>query len=471
MTRSGPRSTPNQPEGDVAKLPLFPTTRLSEFRTESQHASDSTFRDALDPADTDSSSAVQCLIVTSEQTRDGEVPLEEHVRRAWEYHGGDIDSAVTSTPRRAGPAQRRRGRLPAKSRSSRRSAVDLQVAHAFDTTSSLTLAVNAVCRADVAVFDATDFQQAGIMFLLGVRAVARRGVTICSVGGEYVMGAELAVPFNLQMLNLAAHSSAQEQIPGSDPRDLIGKKIANGFRELANLPDYLDLPAATPCDAWSRLVGVPTRSVRQAGPLPVPVRAGVLKSELGQIHQQGTVGQAQRTLSQGGQGRRRSATGSTAGSQYTPAGGPDVVRVDPAYRHVRRGLDGLPGKCDVRGGSALGRQPLGAGTHRGAVRQQRLPTGTHPAEHVAKMIALFSPIAYLCKPGHAAAYQRMIDRFEGPEPVFRRFQQLDLPDRGPVYGDMPSPSLPVADELVRSADLLLSGDYESSGICRSSTTM
>ena len=124
MTRSGPRSHP-QPAGRRRRnCRCSTTTRLSEFRTESQHASGSTFRDALDPADTDSSSAVQCLIVTSEQTRDGEVPLEEHVRRAWEYHGGDIDSAVTSYPRRAGPAQRRRGRLPARARSGRRSAVD-----------------------------------------------------------------------------------------------------------------------------------------------------------------------------------------------------------------------------------------------------------------------------------------------------------------------------------------------------------
>jgi len=36
---------------------------------------------------------------------------------------------------------------------------------------------------------------------------------------------------------------------------------------------------------------------------------------------------------------------------------------------------------------------------------------------------------------------------------------------GRCLGDMPSPALSVADELVRSADLLLSGDYESSGIC------
>ena len=59
--------------------------------------------------------------------------------------------------------------------------------------------------------------------------------------------------------------------------------------------------------------------------------------------------------------------------------------------------------------------------------------GPTPAEHVPKMIALFSPIAYLCKPGHATAYQRMIDRFEGPEPVFRRFQQLIYRTVGRVY--------------------------------------
>jgi hypothetical protein len=44
------------------------------------------------------------------------------------------------------------------------------------------------------------------------------------------------------MLNLAAHSAAQ-QSRDDEPRLLIGKKIINGFRELTELPEYLDLPA------------------------------------------------------------------------------------------------------------------------------------------------------------------------------------------------------------------------------------
>ena len=51
----------------------------------------------------------------------------------------------------------------------------------------------ALCNAKVVAFDATDFELA-IMFLAGIRAVVRRGVTLLSVGGDHALGKELAIP-------------------------------------------------------------------------------------------------------------------------------------------------------------------------------------------------------------------------------------------------------------------------------------
>src|SRR5262249_36863479 len=102
----------------------------------------------------------------------------------------------------------------------------LDVAKAFTSTKELQAAVHALCRAEVAVFDITKMQP-GVMFLLGIRSVARRGVTVCSHGGAYVHGHGLQLPFNLQMLNVAAHSNEQA-LAKPDPLDLIGRKIVRG---------------------------------------------------------------------------------------------------------------------------------------------------------------------------------------------------------------------------------------------------
>ena len=459
--------SPNQPDGDIAKLPLFPTTRRSEFSIEPRHGDGSTYRNALDPVYPDSSSVVHCLIVNAEQTLDSEVPLKEHVRRAWEYYGGEIDSAVSGYRTEL---VRRRGREGSSDCEPGQPDVvlsTLQVANAFDTTTSLTRAVDAVCRADVAVFDATDFQQAGIMFLLGIRAVARRGVTICSVGGDYTMGAELAVPFNLQMLNLAAHSSSQEKIPGSDPRDLIGKKIASGFRELANLPDYLDLPAY---DAVRRL-GVDSSAYR-----PIQYDRQVLF--LCPFSPKYSAENWGRYISKELSGKLR--------EHFRKAGkgdaDPRLVRLmdlntprlvaQTLYESIRLTdmcvVDWTNCRANVmfEAGVRSAANPLGAVHIVAWTEGGGFQLGPKPAEHVEKMIALFSPIGYLCKPGNADVYLRMIERFEQSlSQTSDNFNSLIYRTVGRCLGDMPSPALSVADELVRSADLLLSGDYESSGIC------
>jgi len=61
----------------------------------------------------------------------------------------------------------------------------------FSSNASLEQAVLAVVRADLAFFDVSRFEP-GVMFLIGVRAAVRRGVTVCSHGCDWHEGEPLA---------------------------------------------------------------------------------------------------------------------------------------------------------------------------------------------------------------------------------------------------------------------------------------
>jgi hypothetical protein len=100
-------------------------------------------------------------------------------------------------------------------------------------------AIHALCQAEIAVFDLTNYEPA-VMLLLGIRAVARRGVTVASAGGDYVVGDPFDYPFSIKEVNVLSHS--QKQVKVDDPIDLIGTTIAAGFEQMRQLPGYLDLP-------------------------------------------------------------------------------------------------------------------------------------------------------------------------------------------------------------------------------------
>jgi hypothetical protein len=60
------------------------------------------------------------------------------------------------------------------------------------------------------------------------------------VGADYKLGDFIELPFNIKEVNLVSHSEAQ--VPLEHPINLVGKKIVEGFTELGDYPDYLDLP-------------------------------------------------------------------------------------------------------------------------------------------------------------------------------------------------------------------------------------
>jgi tetratricopeptide (TPR) repeat protein len=128
-------------------------------------------------------------------------------------------------------------------------APEFQVAaDAVKSEEALLDTVRALCHAQVAVFDATDFEPA-IMLLAGIRAVVRRGVTILSIGAKYSLGSQVRIPFNVTDANVVAHSEEQDQSEGKDSIALLAQRLRGGLLEVRS-PYYLDLPVY---DALRRL--------------------------------------------------------------------------------------------------------------------------------------------------------------------------------------------------------------------------
>ena len=118
----------------------------------------------------------------------------------------------------------------------------IQAEDVFNTENQLAAAIRAVCEADLAVFDITDFEP-GVLVLLGIRSAVRRGVTICSLSG-WQPGQSIDLPFNLQDLSINSHEPPDTVEPGiRDIRILrLVSRIKNAFKQLTSQPTYLDLP-------------------------------------------------------------------------------------------------------------------------------------------------------------------------------------------------------------------------------------
>jgi tetratricopeptide (TPR) repeat protein len=109
--------------------------------------------------------------------------------------------------------------------------------------------------------------------------------------------------------------------------------------------------------------------------------------------------------------------------------------------------------------------PLGAVhiVEAGDQGQKRMPGGLH---HVDAMVRLFSPIGYRCRPGDIAAYAEMIARFESALAANREGRTgFVYRAVGEALDRRSHPvATPLAEDLLRSANLLESDDQESTGI-------
>jgi Trypsin len=103
--------------------------------------------------------------------------------------------------------------------------------------------VKAICAAPIMVFDVTDFEPA-VMLFLGIRAVARRGITLTTTT-KFPQKADLKkLPFNIQETKLIDMSFEEHAIDDAKhPINWIGHAVVKGLFQLQTHLDYLDLPA------------------------------------------------------------------------------------------------------------------------------------------------------------------------------------------------------------------------------------
>ena len=107
---------------------------------------------------------------------------------------------------------------------------------AVSEVASLRATVRALCSADVLIADVTGFDDPAVMFLLGIRAAVRRGVTITCSSQRFTGNDWNSVPFNIREVNLLSVAEPEKRV-----RDLANA-IRDGLGQSQLQPAYLDLP-------------------------------------------------------------------------------------------------------------------------------------------------------------------------------------------------------------------------------------
>lgn len=143
--------------------------------------------------------------------------------------------------------------------------VKVKITDALESPERWLRFVAALCKAPIAIFDATDYRlrsshaanqsdpqsransglepEPAIMLALGVRAVVRRGVTLTSTADVISEKNLSQLPFNVQESKLIHHGSSFPPNDVRHPLHRIGTAIIDGWQELQSQPRYLDLPA------------------------------------------------------------------------------------------------------------------------------------------------------------------------------------------------------------------------------------
>ncbi len=119
--------------------------------------------------------------------------------------------------------------------------VEINVTEIFSSCKNYKETIIALCHADVVVFDVTGFEPA-IMLLIGIRSVVKRGVTILTTLDWKDVGAPVSYPFSIRDINVISHSDKLMEKKNISPSEIIGQKIEEGFKQMRNMPHYLDLP-------------------------------------------------------------------------------------------------------------------------------------------------------------------------------------------------------------------------------------
>jgi hypothetical protein len=103
--------------------------------------------------------------------------------------------------------------------------------------------VRLLCTAEVAVVDVTGFEP-GIMLFLGIRAAARRGVTVVTTNGTLGVEEWARLPFNLkELFPLSLLPRTPDVNSPEHPGNLLGGTVARALGQYRLEPTYQDLPA------------------------------------------------------------------------------------------------------------------------------------------------------------------------------------------------------------------------------------
>jgi hypothetical protein len=108
----------------------------------------------------------------------------------------------------------------------------LMAGNVLSSPRSFAHAVDQVCCAELAIFDLTNFEPA-VMILLGIRAVIRRGLTVCVARDHDPPWRDAEPPFHLREVSLVMP-------PG---RDAVQARVLEGIKQLGQPgSSYSDLP-------------------------------------------------------------------------------------------------------------------------------------------------------------------------------------------------------------------------------------
>ena len=444
--------SPDQSQGDIAATVALLRERVEAGAAAQRLAAAGTIADVLAGGLPPGKDALRCVVVSRERALEPlEDPLLKHVRLALELAAPAIAAEAGHS---AAPIL-----------------AELAVARAYTSEDQLARAVHALCQAEAVVFDLTGFEP-GVVFLLGVRSVARRGVTICSVGGkDHLAGDQLDIPFNLQLLNLAAHSARQVKMgPGLRPKELLARKLVSGLHDAASRPRYLDLPAF---DAVREL-GLQSSDYKGIGHAKEVLVLCPFSTSYRERNWERTIdAELPGKLVKHLRDQEVPVDAQPRLARLVDLDTPRLV-TQTLFESIRRtdmclvDWTGLRANVMFEAGVRMATNRLGA-VH---IVEQRedgafaLPEDPPPPPHAALMLQLFDPVPYSCESGVVEPFEAMIGRFE------TALEQDRAGHVGAIYramgealdDDVSAHPSAVDEDLVHEANLLFSDDQESTGI-------
>ncbi|MDQ3274937.1 MAG: toll/interleukin-1 receptor domain-containing protein [Actinomycetota bacterium] len=159
-----------------------------------------------------------CFVRSAADTRRKDDTIAHTVDQLQRYRRAPLENAL---------------RGPAPSTGLDEAAARLLATEVLSSPAAFARAVDQVCRAEIAVFDVTDYEPA-VMVLLGIRAVIRRGVTLCVHGPHDELWRQVEPPFHLREISLLA-----------DPTfETVGDRLVAGIAQLGQPGrSYCDLPS------------------------------------------------------------------------------------------------------------------------------------------------------------------------------------------------------------------------------------